>query len=436
MHRDEGDSSTSLDGRPTVTGERSSGAGSALRRADAGGGGDASVGRPVAAARPAWIVLVSATTIGLGSFPGFALGFLTPALQVDLELSRLEAGLLSGVFFGATGVGSIPAGRLAQRVGARLVIFIDLLVVAAGLSVAAHWATFPVLLLTSMVAGVGYALVNAATNLVIVETVPVHRRGVALAVRTAGVPALVAITAVVAPWTAERFGWQWLFWGAAPLLVTAAGAVVLTFPAPSRGSRRVGQRALPSGLWWLGLAAFALICGSQAVYSWSVPYLYEAMGTNLGMAGIIGSVGPLAAVPAVIVVGLLVDRTKYTDPARGAAVASSTVALGLLLVILGHDDWVLITAIGLVVATVAQLAAVSLLHSAIVAAAPQAAGRATGVVMVGYYIGALIAGPGFGYIVDRTGSWVFGWSTCISLVLAAAVLFWTATSRTSRSAGR
>lgn len=93
--------------------------------------------------RPVGTVAISTLATGLGANLGFVPGFLAPVLQVDLDLSRVQVGVLVGVFYGATGVGSPVAGRIA-----------DVLAAAA-------------------VAGFGYALTNAGTNMAVLSSTAV-----------------------------------------------------------------------------------------------------------------------------------------------------------------------------------------------------------------------------------------------------------------------
>ena len=72
-----------------------------------------------------WVVFLDALLM-------FAIVPLLPGYVRDLHLSKTEAGLIVGIYSGAVLLGSIPAGNLAARVGARrLTIFgVTLLAIA------------------------------------------------------------------------------------------------------------------------------------------------------------------------------------------------------------------------------------------------------------------------------------------------------------------
>lgn len=375
--------------------------------------------------RPAAVVGVSALAVGFGASPGFVLGFLSVPLQADLDLSRWQVGLLVGAFFGATGLGSIVGGRVAERIGPRRAVVADQLVVALALVTAALLPHYPVLLVAAVVAGAGYALTNAGTSIAIAAVLPPERHGVALAVRTAGVPLLVAVSAVAAAGTAELVGWRTVLAGYAPLLlaVAALAAVVLPGLAPAAAGP-VARAALPRRFVWFPLAAFGLIAGSQALFSWMVPFLHEVGGVSLATAGALTSTGSLAAIVGMVVFARRSDRGAAAGRLPAVVVLCGLVVAGELLLVAGIGAGPALMVAGLLVATVAQLGAISLMHAAVIAAAPDAVGRAAGTTMAGYYLGALAGPPLFGLLVDRTGGYGPAWLACAALVLAGAAGFW------------
>lgn len=381
---------------------------------------------------PAAVVAVSAVTTAFGSYPGFLFGFLGPALQADLDLTRFEVGLLVGVCFGATGLGSTVGGHLAERLGARWAVTLDQLVVAAALLVAALVPDYRVLLTAAAVSGFGYALTNAGTNMAVATTLPPHRHGVALAVKTAGVPLLVAVSAVVAVGLAERFGWQLVLAGSVPILLVVAGLAAAVLPAARSADRSrsrpgprgaEGRNVLPRGFLLFPVAAFGLVAGTQPLFSWMVPFLHEAGGVRLSTAGALTSAGSLLAVVGMVVTARVSDRAAATSRLPTIAVLCVLIAAGLGLLVAGISGGIGLLLPGLLIATVCQLSAISLLHAAVIAAAPAAVGRATGVTMSGYYLGALAGAPLFGILVDASGSYGVAWGCCVVLVLTGAACF-------------
>jgi predicted MFS family arabinose efflux permease len=368
------------------------------------------------------VVAVCVLAIGAGTSPAFLVGFLGPVLQEDLGLSRTALGLLIGLFFGATGVGSVPAGRLTEAIGARRTVLVAQALLVLALGVPAVAPVYAALVVAVLVSGLGYALVNVATNVAVVAALPVSRHGVGLAAKTAGVPATVALTSFGVPALGAAVGWRPVLIGALPVVVLVALATALVLPDARGGGARTGSRTpLPQGFWRFPLAAVLLIAGSQALYSWAVPYLHDGVGASVALAGVLTAVASLVAVGPMLATARLADRL---GPSRRLPVAAALAGItALVQAVLALAGGPALAAVALTVATSAQLAAVSMMHASVVAVAPSAVGRASGATMAGFYVGALVAAPMFGLIVDLTGSFGVAWAVGAALTGAAALCF-------------
>lgn len=185
--------------------------------------------------------------LGLGGAPGILLGFLAPALQADLELSRAAVGVLIGCFYGATGLGATVGGALAERLGARVAVAVDLVASAACLLLAGLVPTYPTVALAAVVSGFGYAMTNAATNMAVATVLPPERHGPALAVRTAGVPLVAVLAASVSAGLAERLGWPAVVLGTVPILVLAGLTALVVLPEARSPAAADGGRGPAAG---------------------------------------------------------------------------------------------------------------------------------------------------------------------------------------------
>ncbi len=278
------------------------------------------------------VVAVSFVAIGLGTAPAFLVGFLAPVLQDDLGLSRTAIGVLVGLMFGATGVGCIVAGRVTEVIGARWSVVLDAALLVVALVLPVLLPGYPALLACVVLAGIGYGLTNVGTNVAIAATLPPERHGIGLAVKTAGVPGVVTITSLVVPGVGAVVGWRPVFLAAAAVAAAVGIAATLALP-DARRSRATGPRApLPAGFWRYTLAATLLIAGSQPIYSWAVPYLHEATGAGLPLAGAITALASLLALVPMIGAARVADRlgAHRRLPMVVALTAVVAVAEGLL----------------------------------------------------------------------------------------------------------
>ncbi len=385
---------------------------------------DVAVSDGHAAGHSTSVIAVSALCMGVGAALGFTPGFVATALRDDLGISRGEVGLLVSVYFGCTGLGSVLGGRLTDRLGARRVVALDMVSVAAAGLFSAAVGTYWALLLAAVVAGSGYSLVNAGTNVAIGRAVPSERRTLAMSVKTAGVPFMALVAAAVGPWAADRWSWQHISVALACLATCAAAValIVLADDRPARGTPVVA-RELPDGFIWFPLGAFLLIAGSQPLYSWAVAYMEQTHDASPGVAGGISATASGVGVVVMVLNALRSDRIGAEARGRRLAVLLALNLAATVAVLIGATAGLALVAIGAVVGIAAQLSAIGTMHAMVVDRAPSAVARATGWTMTGYYLGALFSPAAFGALADVTDTFVWSWGAT-AVLLALAIPTW------------
>jgi predicted MFS family arabinose efflux permease len=399
---------------------------------------DADTGTNARATRgAAAVVALSTLAIGLGASMGFLWGFLATDLRLDLGLSRAQVGILVSVFFGSTGLGSISGGVLCDRLGPRIAVTANLVVVAAASAAVCLWPTYVTLLVVSIIAGAAYSLGNAGTNVAIAAAVPVWRRGVALTVKTAGVPTLAGLGALLGPWAAARSGWIIVIGtvGAGAAIASVLSLLLLPADRPHRASvEGHAPAALPGGFYWFPIASFLLILGCSPLFTWVVPFLEESLGVSATVAGQSASAAVAGGVAGMLLFAWRSDRAGPASRIQSVASATFGVAVGVGILSLSDGRSSLgLALVGATVGFASQLGAIGVMHAAIVDVAPDAVGRASGVTMTGYYLGALLAPAAFGAFVDITRSYAAAWLTCSLVLVVAAGAFLQASRRLSRT---
>lgn len=379
------------------------------------------------------VVAASMMVLGFGSSLGFFPGYFVAALREDLGVSRAQVGLLVSLHFGCTGLGSIIGAQITERVGTRTAVVTDQLTVAVAAWTAAVLDSYAALVGAAVFAGFGYALANAATNEAVAAAVPESRRTLALSAKTSGVPLVALVSATLVPWASDRWSWNLILMIAG----TAAGASALISAAvipDIRSARHRGQgdgSILPKGFWWFAVSAFFLVGAGQPLFSWAVPYFDEGLGTSKPVAGVISG---LAAGVGAICMSLTALRADYLGRARRVPLIvglCSVLAASILVVMSGLTLGVAIAAAGIFIGFIAQLAAIGVMHAAVVDRAPDAVARATGVTMTGYYLGALATPVTFGALVDWLGTYTWAWLVMALGAVTAAASF----ARTNRVGG-
>jgi predicted MFS family arabinose efflux permease len=368
------------------------------------------------------VIAIAAAAAGIGAGPGFLFGLVGPALQQDLGISRSDLGLLIGLFFGGTGAASIAAGRWSSRLGARGCILLDLCVLTVCMVAISALQTYPVLVAGAVVSGMAYAFGNVGTTMAVVQVARRGTVGMALTLRTAGVPTLA--TALAAASGAVGSRWHLIAWslaGAAAVLALLAFRVLPTAvtttlkPAPEPPAHR--------RFWLLPLAAFLFIGGSQPLQSWTVTYLHDDARVPMSQAGPVVALGTLAGTVVMIAVALGADRSGPARRAVLAAAVAAVCAVGILLTLAATPWWLPLGVLGIAVGIAANLSGAGLTHTVAAERSGESVGRGSGMMSSGYYLGALIAPWGFGELADLTGGYTLPWLVCAGLMLLSGAVF-------------
>jgi MFS family permease len=136
------------------------------------------------------------------------IGFVKEPVGHTFHLTEQSEAWMLGVALGASGVGGIVAGALADRVGKRDVLAATVLLYSLGSLVAGLAPVFPVFLLGRALVGLGVGGEWAIGHGMLAEAVEPSFRGRASSFLQAGEPVGVAIAAVAGYLLVPRFGWR------------------------------------------------------------------------------------------------------------------------------------------------------------------------------------------------------------------------------------
>ena len=144
---------------------------------------------------------------------------LVPFIKQDLLLSHVQVGLMSSFLNGGAGAAGIPAGRLVDRVGARLILGYG--TVGCGVLVLGIYAItgYKALLVFLCLIGFTSTTLVPAGGKVVASWFSKNERGMAMGVRQTAVPLGGAAAALVLPWLAVDRGWRFA------LILTATASI-------------------------------------------------------------------------------------------------------------------------------------------------------------------------------------------------------------------
>jgi MFS family permease len=366
-------------------------------------------------------IALSVLTLAGGGFTVVGASANAPLIRAGLHLSEVGVGAIAAFAYLGAMVTSRTGGRFTDRLGPTIVIFAGMTAMASGTAVAALAPGAVVFYLGVLLAGLGYGVVNPATN-VLANPSSARRRGLVMSVKQAGVPLGGIVAGAVQPFIGSAYGWRWAF--LAPFLVCAGVAVLVQV----RGSRRAVAHGhdtdvlrssvylrLPHGFGY----GFVMAGAQVSIFAFTTVYLVEARGLAPGRAGLGISLLLLGGVAGRPMWGWLSDLypdqrlrvLQATSLLGGVAICSVWAAPAYLLpVALAAVGVCSVGWNGVYVAAIAE------------AGKPHEVGWTTGASLTLINLGAVACPVVIGLIVQLTHSWAWGWSCCAGMNLLGLVV--------------
>lgn len=368
--------------------------------------------------------VVLALAMGTSTFAGYAFGVLGPNLIEEFDISRSQLGLLTTVFFLVGGPLSLVAGPGTDRFGPRRVMLIAFAIAAVTLVGMALAPAYPAMLVAAGLAGLALATGNPVTNKLVAVHLPPGGRGLVMGGKQAGVQVGAFLAGALLAPLAAGVGWRAaLGWAAVvPLLALLVALVVVPRDAAPQvtAGEDEAPRGLPSGVRWLAVYAFLMGSGVAAVNAYLPLYLVERAGASQELAGAVVATIGLVGIVSRLVWGWASERMPTFSLPLLMLGGGAVVAIGLILAIERVGLWVAWPAAILFGATAVTWNAVGNL-AVITESGRGLAGRASGLLTFGFYLGFVGSPVLFGLLVDATGSYTLAWSL-VGLGFAATVL--------------
>ncbi|MEU6847228.1 MFS transporter [Streptomyces sp. NPDC046716] len=310
---------------------------------------------------------------------------------------------------------------LVDRAAPRRLVTGQLLLLTAGLLLAAGARTLGPLLAAYVVVGAG-ASVSAMASAIAGRGVPGERRGAAVGLVAAGMSAGILLSRLVGGALAEALGWRGMLLVSAGLVLVCAGAAWSRLPRerpePAGGylatlatlpgllrRHRVLRRAVVQGCLWY--FAFSLVWVALTVRLAQPPYGLDAAA--IGLYSLAGALG-FAALP---VAGRLGDRYS---PRAVICVSMGVAAVGAGVLCAGLGRPVL-TGAGLALLDAGCFTAQAANQARILGVDPRRGGSLSGVYLLLYFCAGAVGSAVAASLVARGG-----WGAASGVVLGALVL--------------
>ncbi len=354
---------------------------------------------------PPRAVLPGLAVAVVGVLPSFLLGALALQAGRDLHFGAAGLGGATTAFFVVSALGSVPLGRLADRLGGQTAMRASALGSAACLlGVALLARSYLSLLLILVAGGMANSLAQPAVNAFLAGRVAQRRQGLVFGVKQSAIPVAVLLSGLSLPLVALTVGWRFAFAAGALLAVGAALAVSVAARVPAAPVAPAPERPRVRRLAPLGAAAALGAFSGTALGAFLVTAAVAA-DVSEGRAGVLLALGSLASLVVRVGAGWLADRTSSEGllPTVGL-LAVGTLGFALLAV---QTPWALV--LGTLVAFAAGWGWPGLFNFAVVSRHPSAAAAATGITQTGVYVGAGVGPLLFGLIVQHVslpGAWL------------------------------
>ncbi len=373
-----------------------------------------------------------------------------PTIQKELGLSIVEMSMILTVYFWAYAIGQMPAGRLAERIGSRKVLFGTSTLWSLMMIVTPFGSTFAWLLGCRLVLGGAQSGDWSSGVVAIKRWFPRAERAKGNSVLLAGLYLGPIISAPLTAWTIASFGWHAVFYSfgvlglllslvwwfgyrdtpAAHPLITKEEAEFIAAGQPPEDAPVKGAflRCFSQPRFWVfGIQYFLLVLIQSFYTTWLPTYLMRARGLSLKAMGMYASLPWVAVFLAVFVAGYLCDRIlKLTGSVYWARtpVAMIGFIVSAAALIGASRATGMSSVIGLLCLSFAAVGFVQV----VVWSATQDLGREFTGVMSGWtnVWGALsnVAGPvTVAYVVKVTGSWESGLFLIGAAAACGAVLW-------------
>jgi len=356
----------------------------------------------------------------------FVLPMLFPFLKDALGVGYIDLGFALTTFAVVSGLTQAPIGYLVDRIGARAILILGLLLGGGALAALGLFLSYPALIVCAGLLGLANSVYHPADYAILAAHMDEAKMGRAFSIHTfAGFVGGAVAPPMMAGLLASVGGAGALIVSGAIGIAVALMLIVINIP-DAGGARKddaAGHDAPRVSMLTPAIAVltlfFTLLSLSQnGINSFGIVALMNGYGTTLPAANIALTAFLAASAVGVLAGGWLADRTRHHNRVAAVCFSVNTV------IICGIAALTPSPAAIIVAMTIAGFLGGVITPSRDMlvrdAAPPGAAGRAFGIVSTGFNFGGIVSPILFGWFMDHAlPHWVFGASACF---MAATVL--------------
>lgn len=383
--------------------------------------------------------LAIATTFALQSATAVAwmtLPVLAPYVALSAGVAPSRIGEMAAIMFLGALMANLLGAQLVAILGAVRTIQLGAGIAAVGLLIAQH-GTWPTIIGSAIVIGVGYGLgVPSASHILARHTAAGHR-GLVFSIKQSGVPVGGLLAGMLLPAIALAADWRWAVTSAAGLCLTVAVAAELarsrldnapeTRASTWRSIRlRVPMLAVLRGhpdLKWLTYSGFSAAAMQGAVFALLVAFLVSTGKFGVVAAGLVFAAMHVSGAAARIGLGIVSDRLLPAQ--RLLALLAVLGGSAILTLAMGAGAlprpavFVLAVLIGATVSGWNGVYMAEIAHLSPPGRVGETTASSVALVFLGYIIGPLLAS----LVVGATASYMMAFALLALLVFLGPLLF-------------
>ena len=362
-------------------------------------------------------------------FSHLILPLMFPVFIKAFGLSYSALGFVMSVFFFISGVGQAGSGFVVDKVGARPVMYVSLLILAAGCFWTSNAQGYQDLIIVAILLGLGNCSFHPMDYTILNQRVSAKRIGYAYSAHGLTGNLGWAVAPVFMVGITQISNWQTAFFCAGLVFLVIAGVLIvykesiLTQPQIKPKITETGEHTsilkLPM-VWWCFSFFFFSTITLAVVQNYSVIILQSLYSVSLQSATMTLTSYMLCAAAGMLSGGFVAAKW----PTQSDQVVATCMAVAALLIALCASTWlsglwamVFLAATGFALGIGGPSRDIMIRN-----ATPKGAtGRVYGVVYSGLDAGFAVAPTLFGYFMDHT--WFSGVLLCSALTLMVGVFF-------------
>ncbi len=368
-----------------------------------------------------------------------------PLIKADLKLSNTQLGIIFSAFALPYAVFQLIGGWVADRLGARITLTLCCAIVGVATVLTGAVSGFAALVAVRLVLGFGEGAAFPTATRALTRWTSERRWGFAQGIThsfarlgNAATPPLIGALLLWMSWRGSFLivgvaslcwlcVWAWFFRNDPREHPAITSADLETLPAPLSGARprmpwlRLARRILP-----VTIVDFTYGWTLWLFLSWIPGFFFSNYHLNLQASALFSGGVLFAGFIGDIVGGIASDwllrKTGSLLVARRSVIVAGLLGALVFLVpvVLIHD--LTVATVCLSLASFSVELVVGPIWAVPMDIAPRYAGTASGMMNFGFGVAGLVSPSSFGYLVDRTRSWVIPFIGSIALLLIGAVV--------------